>query len=114
MREEKDLIEQNDVLRAEVGQLKHALASHAVVDQAIGVVITLGGLRPEEGWEVLKTVSQRTNVKLRLVAGQVVAWARGGRLPEEVSEVLHERLLLRSAVPGPAVADGRPPVAGTR
>lgn len=35
-------------LQEEVEQLKEAVASHAVVDQAIGVVVALGRMTPDE------------------------------------------------------------------
>ncbi|WP_432021369.1 ANTAR domain-containing protein, partial [Streptomyces sp. 1222.5] len=57
-----------------MGQLKHAVTSHAVVDQAIGVVVALSGLSPVAAFEVLREVSQRTNVKLIDVAVSVVQW----------------------------------------
>ncbi|AOR30170.1 ANTAR domain-containing protein [Streptomyces fodineus] len=75
-------------LEEEVAQLRRAVVSHALVDQAIGVVITAGGLRPEQGWEVLKQVSQHTNVKLREVARCLVQWPAGRRLPEEIRRAL--------------------------
>ncbi|MGW1810735.1 ANTAR domain-containing protein [Streptomyces fodineus] len=48
-------------LQTEISQLQEAVVSHTVVDQAIGVVITLGGLRPEQGFQALREVSQHTN-----------------------------------------------------
>ncbi|WP_435221880.1 ANTAR domain-containing protein [Streptomyces sp. Tue6028] len=69
-------------LRQEVEQLRRAMDSHALIDQAIGVVITVGGLRREQGWDVLKHISQHTNVKLREVAGCLVHWPAGEHLPE--------------------------------
>ncbi|MGY0488117.1 ANTAR domain-containing protein [Streptomyces sp. WG-D5] len=77
------LAEENARLRTEVAQLKQALTSHAVIDQAIGVVVVLGEVSPDEAWRVLREVSQRTNVKLRLVAEHVLAFAQGhAELPE--------------------------------
>ncbi|MEW2514415.1 ANTAR domain-containing protein [Streptomyces sp. NPDC046870] len=83
--------EQTDQLKAlqeEVEQLRHALGSHALVDQAIGVVITMGGLRPEQGWDVLRHVSQHTNIKLREVARCLVEWPTRRRLPEAIRRAL--------------------------
>ncbi|MGW4565505.1 ANTAR domain-containing protein [Streptomyces sp. NPDC004561] len=80
--------EQVTELRDEVTHLRRAVVSHALVDQAIGVVITIGGLRPEQGWEVLKHVSQHTNVKLRDVAHCLVRWPACGRLPEVIRRAL--------------------------
>ncbi|MFJ1729851.1 ANTAR domain-containing protein [Streptomyces sp. NPDC088254] len=75
-------------LEAEVDQLQRAVVSHAVVDQAIGVVIAVGRLRPEQGWEVLKEISQHTNTKLREVAEYVVQGAHCGWLPDEIHHAL--------------------------
>ncbi|MEU9479792.1 ANTAR domain-containing protein [Streptomyces sp. NPDC048191] len=80
--------DQLTALQEEVTQLRRAVVSHAVVDQAIGVVIATGGLRPEQGWEILRQVSQHTNVKLRDVARSLVLWPSGGRLPDEVRRAL--------------------------
>ncbi|MFJ4624657.1 ANTAR domain-containing protein [Streptomyces sp. NPDC088812] len=95
-------------LQREVDQLKEAVASHAVVDQAIGVVVALGRMTPDEGWTVLREVSQHTNIKLRTVAELILLWGRGGRLPEEIRAELEE-LLGRH---GPARVPGAPPPAG--
>ncbi|MFR0353198.1 ANTAR domain-containing protein [Streptomyces sediminimaris] len=77
-------------LQQEVRQLRHAMDAHALVDQAIGVVITVAGLRPEQGWEVLKHISQHTNVKLREVARCFVQWPAGGPLPQLVRNAMHQ------------------------
>ncbi|MFG2791426.1 ANTAR domain-containing protein [Streptomyces sp. NPDC048419] len=76
-------------LQEEVQHLRHAVDSHALVDQAIGVVITVAGLRPDQGWGVLKHISQHTNVKLREVARCLVQWPAGGSpLPEVIRTAL--------------------------
>ncbi|MFG2356220.1 ANTAR domain-containing protein [Streptomyces sp. NPDC048521] len=79
-----------------VTHLRQAVVSHALVGQAIGVVITVGGLSPEQGWGVLKHISQHTNIKLREVARCLVQWPARGRLPETIRQALtaaveHER-----------------------
>jgi len=75
-------------LREEVAQLQHAVLSHAIVDQAIGVVVAYGGVRPGTAWDVLKEVSQHTNTKLREVAEFVVRWPHEGQLPEDLRSAL--------------------------
>jgi hypothetical protein len=76
-------------LREEVRQLRHAVDSHALVDQAIGVVITVAGLCPDQGWQVLKHISQHTNVKLREVARCLVQWPTAGTpLPDVIRRAL--------------------------
>jgi hypothetical protein len=84
-------------LEDENAQLRQAVSSHAVIDQAIGVVLAVGELTPEEGWEVLRRTSQRTNVKLRRVAEAVVEWARTGELPEAVKTELEREIQLSRA-----------------
>ncbi|MFJ9037582.1 ANTAR domain-containing protein [Streptomyces sp. NPDC102406] len=85
-------VESIALLQAEVRQLHQAIASHIVVDQAIGIVLVLGRLTPKQGWDVLKEVSQHTNTKLREVAEQVVGWANGGTLPEHTRGALDAAL----------------------
>ncbi|EGX56829.1 hypothetical protein SZN_25829 [Streptomyces zinciresistens K42] len=79
-------------LEEEVDQLKEAVVSHAVVDQAIGMIVALGRVGPDEGWAVLKDVSQHTNIKLRSVAELILRWGRDGRMPPEIRVELEEAL----------------------
>ncbi|MEU1265989.1 ANTAR domain-containing protein [Streptomyces cellulosae] len=96
-------------LEKEVRQLKDAVVSHAVVDQAIGMIVALGRVSPDRGWTVLKEVSQRTNIKLRSIADMILVWGRTGALPAEVRTVLEETLdrLGPTRLPD-APADGAP------
>ncbi|AOR36338.1 ANTAR domain-containing protein [Streptomyces fodineus] len=79
-------------LQAEIHQLKNAVASHAVVDQAIGMIVALGRVTPDEGWEVLKEVSQHTNIKLHNIAELILIWGRRGDIPPEVRAALEDAL----------------------
>ncbi|MEU2624099.1 ANTAR domain-containing protein [Streptomyces sp. NPDC007157] len=79
-------------LQEEIDQLKEAVASHAVVDQAIGMVVALGRVTPDEGWEVLKEVSQHTNIKLRNIAELILIWGRTGDMPAEIRARLEDAL----------------------
>ncbi|MEU6682803.1 ANTAR domain-containing protein [Streptomyces sp. NPDC046832] len=72
--------------------LQTAITSHAVIDQAIGVIIALGGLHPEQGFDVLRHVSQHTNIKLRTVADLIVDWVSSKQLPEDVQQALNAAL----------------------
>src|SRR4051812_6779946 len=58
-----EVMEEIVKVREEVGQLKEAVTSHATVDQAIGMMVALGRVTPDEGWAVLREVSQLTNIK---------------------------------------------------
>ncbi|MER6025978.1 ANTAR domain-containing protein [Streptomyces sp. NPDC001851] len=84
--------EQIAELQAQVDQLKEAVASHAVVDQAIGMMVALGRVTPDEGWEILKEVSQHTNIKLRYIAELILLWGRRGDIPPEVRAALEDAL----------------------
>lgn len=79
-------------LEQEVDQLKDAVASHAVVDQAIGMIVALRRVAPDQGWAVLQHVSQHTNIKLRNVAEFILIWARNGVMPTEIRVELEEAL----------------------
>jgi GAF domain-containing protein len=53
-------------------QLRAALSSRAVIDQAIGVVMAQQGCPPEQALAALKKASQHRNVKLRVIAQEIV------------------------------------------
>ncbi|WP_151484427.1 ANTAR domain-containing protein [Streptomyces albicerus] len=79
-------------LQEEIGQLKEAVTSHAVVDQAIGMMVALGRVTPDDGWSVLREVSQHTNIKLRNVAELIIIWGQKGDLPPDIRATLEETL----------------------
>ncbi|MCN9242207.1 ANTAR domain-containing protein [Streptomyces sp. RY43-2] len=79
-------------LEEEVAQLKEAVTSHAVVDQAIGMLMALGHVTPDQGWEVLREVSQRANIKLRNVAEMMLVWGHQGDLPYDLRVILEDTL----------------------
>ncbi|MER7982602.1 ANTAR domain-containing protein [Streptomyces sp. NPDC095817] len=79
-------------LRQENAQLQQAVHSHAVIDQAIGVLLAVGELTPDQGWDVLRAISQHTNIKLRHVAQLLIEWARTGNLCAEVRTELERQL----------------------
>lgn len=92
-------------LQEQVRQLKEAVVSHAVVDQAIGMIVALGRVGPDQGWAVLKDVSQHTNVKLRTVAEMILVWGRTGELPARIRAELEDALDRH----GPTQIPGVPP-----
>ena len=59
-------------------QLRDALVSRAVIDQAIGVVVAHLRCGPDDAFDRLRTSSQNGHRKLRLVAEAVVNAARAG------------------------------------
>jgi AmiR/NasT family two-component response regulator len=54
-------------------QLKQALESRAVIDQAIGAIMTQQRCGAEQAFAVLRATSQNRNIKLRTVAAEIVA-----------------------------------------
>ncbi|MFF3362627.1 ANTAR domain-containing protein [Streptomyces misionensis] len=101
-------------MRAEIEQLRQAVSSHAVVDQAIGMVVALGRVTPEQGWEVLREVSQHTNIKLRSVAELVLIWGRLGEMPPEIAAALENALDRHGPTRIPGGGPDPAPVLGRR
>jgi len=60
--------------------------------------VALGQLAPDQGWNVLRSVSQNTNIKLRRVAELIVEWARTDQFPVDVRSRLDQ--VLRIGCPG--------------
>lgn len=50
------------------GQLRAALTSRAVIDQAKGVLMAVHGMTADQAFQLLVEQSQRENVKLRMLA----------------------------------------------
>ncbi len=57
--------------------LKTAMASRTVIDQALGVMMAQNRCSPEEAFGILRRASQHRNAKLRDVAAQIVAQVSG-------------------------------------
>jgi hypothetical protein len=103
-----DLVAEYERLVLENEQLRQAVTSHAVIDQAMGAVVVLGRVAPEEAWRVLRDVSQHTNTKLRTVAEHVLVFARGGTMPEPLRAELGramERYRMCSSAPTEPVGE---------
>ncbi|MET8952991.1 ANTAR domain-containing protein [Streptomyces sp. NPDC004393] len=79
-----DLAMEHERLLEENAQLHQAVSSHARIDQAMGAVVAIGRIAPEEAWRALRDVSQRTNTKLRVVAEAILRYAQDGVLPEPI------------------------------
>ncbi|MFD9506693.1 ANTAR domain-containing protein [Streptomyces mirabilis] len=79
-------------LRAMTEQLRRALASRAVIDQARGMVMALTPCSIAKAWDLLVDVSQHCNVKLRDVAAALVATVKGEALPEQLRRELRRAL----------------------
>lgn len=65
--------------RAQISGLEQAVASNRAIGMAIGILMAIGRVGQDEAFDLLRTVSQRTNRKLREIADDVV---HTGQLPE--------------------------------
>ncbi|MFB7325294.1 ANTAR domain-containing response regulator [Streptomyces sp. NPDC056190] len=63
-------------LQAEVEQLRRAISSRPVIDQARGVLMATHACTAEQARDALREASQRSNTKLRAVAATITAGAR--------------------------------------
>ncbi|TQL22649.1 ANTAR domain-containing response regulator [Streptomyces sp. SLBN-134] len=87
------------LLREEVEQLRQAIATRPVIDQARGVLMATYGCTSDEAWHILREASQLSNTKLHAVAEAltVSAQATGAPPPEEVRTALSRALARRSS-----------------
>ncbi|GHD30015.1 ANTAR domain-containing protein [Streptomyces galbus] len=79
-------------LHEEVEQLRRAMASRPVIDQARGMLMAAHSCTPDQAWSILRETSQLSNTKLRTVAEAVATSATGTLPPVEV------RAALRTAI----------------
>lgn len=86
-------------LRTENRQLHRALASHAVIDQAIGVLTIVGQIAPQDGFTVLREVSQHTNTKLSDLARHILKDTQGAALPGHLLPELRAALARHTTRP---------------
>jgi AmiR/NasT family two-component response regulator len=73
---------------AELAQLRRAMETRPVIDQAHGVLMAAYRCTPPVAWNVLVSVSQHTNIKLHAVAAALVESTQGEPLPEALSSAL--------------------------
>ncbi|MEU1848636.1 ANTAR domain-containing protein [Streptomyces sp. NPDC019990] len=84
-------------LQEEVEQLRQAIASRPVIDQARGILMATHGCSSDEAWHILRETSQLSNTKLREVAAAVTASAEtnGPPPPPELRTALQRALARR-------------------
>ncbi|URN12380.1 ANTAR domain-containing protein [Streptomyces radiopugnans] len=97
-------------LEREAAQLRRAMRSRATIDQAIGIVQAERRCGPEDAFQILVTISQRTNTKLRDIAAGLVSLAEtdapGPLLPDTPRRIAVGRGG-RGGPDGPGDCDGR-------
>jgi ANTAR domain/GAF domain len=62
---------------AVIEQLRSSLVSRTVIDQALGIVMAREGCTQARAFDILRTTSQNSNVKLRDIAGAIVTSVSG-------------------------------------
>ncbi|MFK0173709.1 ANTAR domain-containing protein [Streptomyces sp. NPDC090306] len=105
-RDSGELAAEAGQLRSENQQLRQALATHAVVDQAVGVVVALGRVSADDGIAVLREVSRRTSTALSEVAEYLLGFARGASLPDALLVATRSAIARRTPGAGPAEGPG--------
>ena len=63
-------------LEQEIDGLKAALGTRSVIGKAMGIIIEREGVNETEAFEILKAMSQHSNVKLRDVAARLTEKAQ--------------------------------------
>lgn len=66
--------------------------------RAIGIVATLADLRAEDGRDVLREISQHTDIEMRHVAELIVEWARTGHLASDIRHQLERGMATRATL----------------
>ena len=78
-------------LRTEVTQLRTAMASRAVIEQAKGALMLLTGCSEQVAFDLLTHISSHTHRKVREVAQEITGSAAGhGALPADVRTILRD------------------------
>ena len=57
--------------------LQNALASRAVIDQALGIIMGQNRCTADEAFDLLRTISQNRNIKLRDIAAELITAVTG-------------------------------------
>ncbi|MEV0181736.1 ANTAR domain-containing protein [Streptomyces sp. NPDC050625] len=79
---QEDALDEDENLRAEVVQLRRAMQTRPLIDQATGILMATFSLTAEDAWDVLVALSQNTNTKLAEVAEKLITSIQGQPLAE--------------------------------
>jgi AmiR/NasT family two-component response regulator len=63
--------------RTEMSHLQIALGARAVIDQALGIIMGQNRCTADNAFELLRTISQNRNVKLRDIAAEMITAVSG-------------------------------------
>ncbi|MYT75531.1 MULTISPECIES: ANTAR domain-containing protein [unclassified Streptomyces] len=81
----------------EIAHLRREMSSHAGIDQAVGVILTMGRMTPAEALDALREVSASTGVRADRLARMLIDFPRTGTLPAAVRQELERQVVLRRA-----------------
>ena len=84
-------VQRSHALEAEVDQLRAAMASRAVIEQAKGILMLLTSCSDQVAFDLLAHISSHTHRKVRDVAIVITESAAGhGRLPDDVRTIIRD------------------------
>jgi ANTAR domain len=63
------------------------MGTMSAIEQAKGIIIAQQGCRPDEAFDLLRRMSQRANVKVRVLAAQIVEHAASGSNGDNVTPI---------------------------
>ncbi|OBI84788.1 ANTAR domain-containing response regulator [Mycobacterium sp. E740] len=70
---------ETDRLRLEVAHLREKLAGQPAIEQAKGMLMQTFGISADDAFDILRVLSQNSNVRLRWIAHCIVeSWTRRG------------------------------------
>ncbi|GAA2326917.1 SpoIIE family protein phosphatase [Dactylosporangium salmoneum] len=84
-------------LRAELTGVRTAMRNRAVIEQAKGVLVERLGISPDQGFDQLVRLSQRTNIKLIEVAAAIVGTTSPDPNAPDVVNLIDDELRLHVA-----------------
>ena len=79
-----------EALRTEVAQLRTAMASRAVIEQAKGILMLLTRCTEQAAFDLLSHMSSHTHRKVRDVAAALTGSAAGQALPGDLAAILRD------------------------
>lgn len=89
----RERAERMHILEEEMDQLRRAIVSRPLIDQARGVLMATHACTSGQAWDILRETSQLSNTKLHTVAEAVAATtADGSPLPERLRGALRTAL----------------------
>ncbi|WP_304524572.1 SpoIIE family protein phosphatase [Dactylosporangium sp. AC04546] len=98
-------------LRAELTGVRTAMRNRAVIEQAKGVLVERLGITPDQGFDQLVRLSQRTNIKLIEVAAAIVGTTSPDPNAPDVVNLIDDELRQHVARRREQAAAARPPAA---